>query len=215
MAPRISGPGTCGYGSPGKSPALTRESVWQIPHASTFRGTAPALGSGISRSINSQSPPGLLICAAFIFVLITAPYFLDLVVQSQVVSVMRVEQRSHKRSTKPSGDLDDFSGNPSAIRRRQKSRDRRNILRLPEATERCLCNHLLFKIAAWHPQRVKAFSLDSTWIDGVHANLFWPKFLGQHSGNRTHRTFGRCIHYCRRRRHQIYGSANVDAPAPY
>src|SRR5258708_25538501 len=96
MAPRISGPGTCGYGSPGKSPALTRESVWQIPHASTFRGTAPALGSGISRSINSQSPPGLLICAAFIFVLITAPYFVDLVVQSQDVSAMRVEQRSQE-----------------------------------------------------------------------------------------------------------------------
>src|SRR5437764_15378207 len=109
-----------------------------------------------------------------------------------------------KRSAQTSSDLEYFSGDPSAIRRRQKSRDRRNILRLPEATERCLCNHLLFKIAAWHPQRVKAFSLDSTWIDRVHANLLWPKFLGQHPSNGTHRTLGRRVNYTRRRRQRSY-----------
>src|SRR2546430_12730178 len=145
-----------------------------MPHASTFTRTSPALGSGISRAINSHSPPGLLICAAFIFMLITAPSFVDLVAQSQDISVMR-SNNVHKRSTQPSGDLDDFSGNPSAIRRRQKSRDRRNILRLPEATERRLCNHLLLKVAARESQRVKAFSFDSTWIDRVHANFLWPK----------------------------------------
>src|SRR5213596_3372511 len=41
-----------------------------MPHASTFTRTCPAPGSEISRSTNSQSPPGLLICAAFIFVFI-------------------------------------------------------------------------------------------------------------------------------------------------
>src|SRR5438552_17076985 len=45
-------------------------SLWQMPHASTFTRTCPAPGSGISRSTNSQSPPGLLICAAFIFIVI-------------------------------------------------------------------------------------------------------------------------------------------------
>src|SRR6476619_2571846 len=39
-----------------------------MPHASTFTRTCLAPGSGISRSTNSQSPPGLLICAAFIFI---------------------------------------------------------------------------------------------------------------------------------------------------
>src|SRR5882724_11540627 len=41
-----------------------------MPHASTFTRTCPAPGSGITRSINSQSPPALLICAAFIVVLV-------------------------------------------------------------------------------------------------------------------------------------------------
>src|SRR5207237_9046200 len=41
-----------------------------MPHASTFTRTCPAPGSEISRSTNSQSPPGLLICAAFIFLFI-------------------------------------------------------------------------------------------------------------------------------------------------
>src|ERR1700754_5123495 len=91
----------------------------------------------------------------------------------------------HKRSTQPSGDLDDFSGNPSAVRRSQKRRDRRNVLRLSGAAKRCLGNHLLFKVAARESQTVKAFSLDSTWIDRVHANLLWPKLLGQYAGDRT------------------------------
>src|SRR6267142_1233079 len=85
-----------------------------------------------------------------------------------------------KRSAQASSDLEDFSSDPSAVRRRQESRDRPNILRLPEATERCLCNHLFLKVAARETQYVKAFSFDSTWIDGVHTNLLWPKFLGQY-----------------------------------
>src|SRR5439155_23651767 len=63
-------PGTRGYWSPGQRPSLTTKSLWQMPHASTFTRTCPAPGSGMSRSTNSQSPPGLLICAAFIFVFI-------------------------------------------------------------------------------------------------------------------------------------------------
>src|SRR6266480_1234252 len=63
-------PYTTLFRSPGQSPSLTNESLWQIPHASTFTRTWPAPGSGISRSTNSKSPPGLLICAAFIFLLI-------------------------------------------------------------------------------------------------------------------------------------------------
>src|SRR6476620_5279834 len=39
-----------------------------MPHASTFTRTCPAPGSGMSRSTNSQSPPALLTCAAFIFI---------------------------------------------------------------------------------------------------------------------------------------------------
>src|SRR5439155_23930596 len=46
-----------------------------MPHASTFTRTCPAPGSGMSRSTNSKSPPGLLICAAFIFVLIKCVFF--------------------------------------------------------------------------------------------------------------------------------------------
>src|SRR5258706_3346938 len=83
-----------------------------------------------------------------------------------------------QRSAQASGNVEYFSGDPFAIRRRQKSRDRRNILRLPEATERCLCDHLFLKVAACESQRVKAFSLDSTRINRVHANLLRPKFLG-------------------------------------
>src|SRR2546425_12255772 len=111
----------------------------------------------------------------------------------------------HKRSAQTSSDLEYFSGDPSAIRRRQKSRDRRNILRLAEATERRLRNHLLLKVAARESQCVKAFSLDSTWVDRVHANLLWPKFLGQYPGNGTHCTLGRRVNYTRRRRQRSYG----------
>src|SRR5260370_30063278 len=103
------------------------------------------------------------------------------------------------KSAQPSSDLEYFSRDPSAIRRRQKSGDRRNILRLPEATERCLCNHLLLKVAPRKSQGVKTLGLHSTWIDRVHADLFRPKLLGQYSGNGTHRTLGRRIDYtCRR-----------------
>src|SRR5439155_10071244 len=41
--------------------------LWQMPHASTLMRTCHMPGSGISRSTSSQSPPGLVICAAFIF----------------------------------------------------------------------------------------------------------------------------------------------------
>src|SRR5207249_1907580 len=41
-------------------------SLWQMPHASTFTRTCPGPGCGMSRSTNSQFPPGLPICAAFI-----------------------------------------------------------------------------------------------------------------------------------------------------
>src|SRR5438034_3550347 len=68
--PPISCPGTRGYRSPGHKPSLTNRSLWQMPHASTFTRTCPLPGSGMSRSTNSQSPPGLLMCAAFIFVFI-------------------------------------------------------------------------------------------------------------------------------------------------
>ena len=50
--------------------------AWKLEfpiNASTFTRTCPAFGSGISRSSNSQSPPGLLIGAAFIFVVIPSP----------------------------------------------------------------------------------------------------------------------------------------------
>src|SRR6266851_5718054 len=120
-------------------------------------------------------------------------------------TVLRFRTTAPKRSAQTSSDLEYFSGDPSAIRRRQKSRDRRNVLRLAEATERCLCNHLLLKVAACESQRVKAFSLDSTWIDRVHANFLWPKFLGQYPGNGTHRTLGRRVNYTRRRRQRSYG----------
>src|SRR2546423_12755303 len=73
MCPAISCPGTRGYSSPGQRPSLTNTSLWQMPHASTFTRTCPARGSGITRSINSHSPLGLLICAACICVIIHAP----------------------------------------------------------------------------------------------------------------------------------------------
>src|SRR5207248_8115668 len=55
---------------PGNRPSLTITSLWQIPHASTFTSTCPRPGCGTSRSTISKSPPALLICAAFIFVVI-------------------------------------------------------------------------------------------------------------------------------------------------
>src|SRR4030095_6894048 len=73
MCPATSCPGTRGYCSPGQRPSLTSTSLWHMPHASTFTRTCPASGSGISRSTNSQSPLGLLTCAACILVLIMAP----------------------------------------------------------------------------------------------------------------------------------------------
>src|SRR5215468_7629210 len=73
MCPAISCPGTRGYSSPGQRPSLTNTSLWQMPHASTFTRTCPARGSGITRSTNSQSPRGFLICAACIVVVIHAP----------------------------------------------------------------------------------------------------------------------------------------------
>src|SRR5436190_12205415 len=111
------------------------------------------------------------------------------------VYVFALRTTAPKRSAQASGDLQDFSSDPSAVRRRQESRNRPNILRLPEATERCLCNHLFLKVAACKTQRVKTFSLHSTWIDRVHANLLWPKFLGQYPRNGTHRALGRRIDY--------------------
>src|SRR6266480_6823037 len=60
---------------PGHRPSLTSTSLWQMPHASTFTRTCPAPGSEISRSTNSQSPPGLLICAAFILIFIKCLFF--------------------------------------------------------------------------------------------------------------------------------------------
>src|SRR5436189_6032710 len=60
-------------------PSLTSMSLWQMPHASTRTRTCRGPGSGMSRSTNSQSPPGLLICAAFIFML----FFLSLQVAIQ------------------------------------------------------------------------------------------------------------------------------------
>src|SRR5882724_304181 len=95
-----------------------------------------------------------------------------------------------ERSAQAARDVEYFSRDPSAIRRREKSRDRRDVLRLAEATERCLCNHLFLKVAACESQYVKTFSLNSTWIDRVHANLLWRKFLGQHPRNSTHRALG-------------------------
>src|SRR5258706_15256040 len=109
-----------------------------------------------------------------------------------------------QRSAQASGNVEYFSGDPSAIRRRQKSRDRRDVLRLPEATERCLRNHLFLKVAACESQYVKTFSLNSTWIDRVHANLLWRKFLGQHARNGTHRALGRCVNDTRRRVQRSY-----------
>src|SRR4029077_4767150 len=41
-----------------------------MPHASTFTRTCPLAGLGISRSTNSQSPPGFPTCAAFILLFI-------------------------------------------------------------------------------------------------------------------------------------------------
>src|SRR2546428_14134533 len=94
------------------------------------------------------------------------------------VYVLRFRTTAPKRSAQTSSDLEYFSGDPSAIRRRQKSRDRRNVLRLTETAERCLGNHLLLKVAARESQRVKAFSLNSARIDRVHADILWSKLLG-------------------------------------
>src|SRR5256886_17593435 len=51
-------------------PSLMSTSLWQMPHASTFTRTCPGPGCGMSRSTNSQFPPGLPICAAFIVFII-------------------------------------------------------------------------------------------------------------------------------------------------
>src|SRR5436190_14797414 len=58
-------------------PSLTSTSLWQMPHASTFTRTCPLPGSGISRSTNSQSPPGLLICANFILLMMVGGGILE------------------------------------------------------------------------------------------------------------------------------------------
>src|SRR5258706_15194510 len=120
------------------------------------------------------------------------------------VYVLHFRTAAPERSAQASGNVEYFSGDPSAIRRRQKSRDRRDVLRLAEATERCLCNHLLLKVAARESQYVKTFSLNSTWIDRVHANLLWRKFLGQHPRNSTHRALGPCVNDTRRRVQRRY-----------
>src|SRR5712691_6696422 len=73
MCPATSCPGTRGYSSPGQRPSLTNTSLWHMPHASTFTRTCPGPGSGIARSTTSQSPPGVLICAVCIVVVMTAP----------------------------------------------------------------------------------------------------------------------------------------------
>src|SRR5258707_2028689 len=113
--------------------------------------------------------------------------------------LLRPRTTAPTKSAQTSSDLEYFSRDPSAIRGRQKSRDRRNVLRMAEATERCLCNHLFLKVAACETQGVKTLGLHSTGIDRVHADLFRPKLLGQYSGNGTHRALGRRIDYtCRR-----------------
>src|SRR3954454_6643506 len=45
---------------PGKVPSLTKESLWQMPQASTFTRTCPGPGSGTSRSTSSNGPFGLV-----------------------------------------------------------------------------------------------------------------------------------------------------------
>src|SRR6266567_3603604 len=64
--PAISWPGTRGYCRPGQSPSLTSTSLWQTPQASTLTRTWARPGSGMGRSANSNGPPGLLTCTAFI-----------------------------------------------------------------------------------------------------------------------------------------------------
>lgn len=46
---------------------FAKVSLWQTPHGSTFTRACLRPGSGTPRLANSHSPPGLLICADFIF----------------------------------------------------------------------------------------------------------------------------------------------------
>src|SRR5437588_2799384 len=73
-----------------------------MPHASTFTRTWPMPGSGMSRSTNSKSPPGLLICAAFIFIFMNRFPCLRLFpltwAQSQSVERVRRQSSGHTQS---------------------------------------------------------------------------------------------------------------------
>src|SRR6266498_525066 len=81
-------------------PSFTSTSLWQMPQASTFTRTWPGPGLGTSRSTNSQSPPALLICAAFIFVLIVAPNLPNTCHSLRVASESIVSARN-SRFTEP------------------------------------------------------------------------------------------------------------------
>ena len=58
IVPAISCPGTRGYRMPGHDPCFVKESLWQIPQASTLTRTNPVPGSGFSRSTSSKRPFG-------------------------------------------------------------------------------------------------------------------------------------------------------------
>src|SRR6266849_1523404 len=70
-----------------------------MPHASTFTRTWPAPASGISRSTNSKSPPGLPICATFIFLVMEPnPVFLLTSAQSQSLEDVYRQNTGHTQA---------------------------------------------------------------------------------------------------------------------
>ena len=82
---------------------------------------------------------------------------------------------------------------PSRVRGCEKRNDRCDVVRLADASQRCLRDHLLLKIASRHSQGVKAFGLDRSRINRIHPDLLWPKLVRQHTGDHIPRTFGRGI----------------------
>src|SRR5262245_42134227 len=73
MCPATSCPGTRGYCSPDQRLSFTSTSLWHMPQASTCTRTCPVPGAGIGHSTNAHPPPGLLIGALCMVVVMHAP----------------------------------------------------------------------------------------------------------------------------------------------
>ena len=77
------------------------------------------------------------------------------------------------------GDEVCLAGDPAGIFGREEDGNRTDVVRLPDATERRLCDGGCVKVRADEARGVRAFRFHQTRVDRVHADLSRAEFLRQ------------------------------------